>query len=402
MLFGRRDFVGRAEKAAAGAEAAIAASGATPRERRHLAALRHWIAGDSDAALGEWEAILFEEPRDLVALKFAQYTTFYRGDSEGMRDSVGRVLDSWDEAVPGYGFVLGCHAFGLEESGDYAAAERAGRRACELNPADVWGAHAVAHVMEMQGRAREGIAWIDSLDPEWDGCNNFVFHIRWHRALFHLERGEHERVLERYDGEFRKSSSEEYLDISNAVAMLWRLEQQGVAVGHRWEELAQRSRERSADHMLVFADLHYVIALAAAGDSEGVEAWLASSRRFAEESEDNQAKVMRAVGLALGEAAVAHRRGDWAAVVERILPVRGLIRRIGGSHAQRDLFEQMLIDAALKAGRASLVRALLSERTHRRPDNVWGWRAAASGAKARGDGAVAAAAKAALQRLGVA
>jgi hypothetical protein len=319
-----------------------------------------------------------------------------------MRDSVGRVLDSWDEGVPGYGFVLGCYAFGLEESGDYAAAERAGRRACELNPADVWGAHAVAHVMEMQGRAREGIAWIDSLDREWDGCNNFVFHIRWHRALFHLERGEHERVLERYDQEFRKSSTEEYLDISNAVAMLWRLEQQGVAVGNRWEELAQRSRERSADHMLVFADLHYVIALAAAGDSAGIESWLAASRRFAEEGGDSQAAVMRSVGLALGAAALAHRRGDWAAVVECILPVRQLIRRIGGSHAQRDLFEQMLIDAAMREGSAPLVRALLSERTHKRPDNVWGWRAAASAAKTRGDGVVAAAAEAALQRLGVA
>src|SRR6185437_12820818 len=128
MLFARRDFVVRAERAAAAAESAIAAVGATQRERLHLGALRHWIRGEAEAAIACWEAILLDHPRDLAALKLAQYGIFYRGDSTGMRDQVARVLHAWDESQPGFGFVLGCHAFGLEESGDYAGAERAGRR----------------------------------------------------------------------------------------------------------------------------------------------------------------------------------------------------------------------------------------------------------------------------------
>jgi tetratricopeptide (TPR) repeat protein len=398
MLFGRRDFVAKAQRAEEAAEAAIGAVGASPREQLHLDALRHWSTGDWAGALPRWEAILLDHPRDLVALKLAHYSTFYRGDSEGTRDSVARVLHAWDESVPGYGFVLGTYAFGLEESGDYGAAERMGRRAVELNPADVWAAHAVAHVCEMQGRPRDGIAWIDGLDREWGGINNFVFHIRWHRALFHLDLEQYDRVIELYDREIRAESTEEYLDITNAAAMLWRLEQAGIDVGRRWAELAERSAARIDDHILVFADLHYIVALAAAGDRDGVERWLRSSRDFAASGE-TQSHIMAEVGLALGEASIAHRRGEWGRVVELLSPIRPAIRRIGGSHAQRDLYQEMLIDAALKDGRLALARALLCERAHLRPRNVWGLKHYARALAALGDGTAAGVAEAEARRL---
>jgi tetratricopeptide (TPR) repeat protein len=392
MLFARRDFVVRAAQALAAAEAAAQAVGGTPRELSHLAALRSWVGGDWRQALARWEAILVDHPRDLVALRLAQYSTLYRGDSEGLRDSVARVLHAWDDGVPGYGFVLGAYAFGLEESGDYTAAERAGRRAVELNPADVWAAHAVAHVFEMQDRQREGIAWIDELDREWGELHNFVFHIRWHRCLYHLELGHYDEVLALYDREIRAESTEEYLDITNAVALLWRLEQLGVAVGTRWSELAERSLARSDDHVLVFADLHYVIALAARGAGAGVEHWLQSSRRYAESGGETQSAVMAGPGLALAAASLAHRNGEWGRAVDLLLEKRQATHRIGGSRAQRDLYEQMLIDAALKDGRFSLARALLSERTLLRPRNAWGWNNTARAAAGLGDDAAAKAA----------
>ena len=106
-----------------------------------------------------------------------------------MHDVVARALPAWDAAMPDYGFVLGCHAFGLEETGDYEAAERAGREAVERNPADIWAAHAVQHVFEMTGRPRDGIAWTEQLEANWRGCNNFAYHALWHRCLFLLELG---------------------------------------------------------------------------------------------------------------------------------------------------------------------------------------------------------------------
>jgi tetratricopeptide (TPR) repeat protein len=397
MLFAKRDFVARAAQSLAAAEAAAGIVGGTARERSHLAALRDWVHGDWRGALARWEAILLDHPRDLVALRLAQYSTLYKGDSEGLRGSVARVLHAWDEGVPGYGFVLGAHAFGLEEAGDYAAAERAGRRAIEINPADVWAAHAVAHVFEMQDRQREGIAWIDGLDREWGELHNFVFHIRWHRCLYHLELAQYDRVLDLYDREIRAESTDEYLDISNAVALLWRLEQLGVAVGGRWAELAERSLARIDDHVLVFADLHYAIALAALGGS-GVEAWVQSSRAYAAKGE-SQSAVMAEPGLGLAAAALAHRQGEWARAVALLLPLRPAIRRIGGSRAQRDLFEQMLIDAALRDGRFALARALLSERTRLRPRNAWAWMHTARAAAGVGDDAAAQAAREQAKRL---
>lgn len=399
MLFGQRAMVSRAQRSLEAAQAAARAVGVTPREDAHVAALAAWVAGDFAAASAGWDAILAEHPHDIVALKLAQYAHFYLGDSAAMRDVLTRALPAWSEGVPGYGFVLGCHAFALEETGDYAAAERMGRDAVALNRADIWAAHAVAHVMEMTGQAREGVAWIDGLEREWGEVNNFVYHALWHRCLFLLELGGHERVLELYDREVRRESTDDLLDISNAVSLLWRLEQAGVDVGGRWAELAARSLGHIDDHLLAFGDVHYLMALAAAGQAPDVARMAESLGRYAADSRETEAAVMREAGLALAAAVVAHRRGDYGRAADALLPVRSAIRRIGGSHAQRDLFEEMLIDAALRAGRHAEAKALLVERLAQRPRNRWGWRHLAEALAALGDAAGAAAARARMAEI---
>ena len=323
-------------------------------------------------AFAKWHAIIADAPLDLVAIKVSQFVLSYLGESEGMRDVVATVLRSWDSGLPGYGYLLGCYAYGLEEAGDYAAAEKLGRRAVELNPCDIWAAHAVAHVAEMQGRRQDGLAWIASGAENWRACNNFAFHLRWHEALFRLDLEEHDRVLDVYDREVRAEKSDEYLDIANAVSLLWRLEQAEVDVGDRWRELADRARPHSDDHSLVFVDLHYLMALAAVGDV-AVEHFRHSCERFADSNAGTEAAVMADVGLPLARAVVAHRRGDFGDVVAQLLPVRRRIRRIGASHAQRDIFDQLLIDAALRDRQMEVARELLAERTTLRPGNMWGW-----------------------------
>jgi tetratricopeptide (TPR) repeat protein len=371
LLLVKRELIARAQQAAEAADAAMLAVGSTPREALHRQALGAWIRRDETRAIAIFEAILADYPRDIVALKLAQYLLFYSGDSQRMRDTVARAIASWDEAMPLHGFALGCHAFGLEECGDYDAAERAGRRATELNPTDIWGAHAVAHVFEMQERTAEGLAWIGALAPHWSTTNNFAFHVWWHRCLLLLKLRRHDEALARYDSEVRAESTDEHLDITNAVALLWRFEQAGIDVGKRWDELAQRAAARIEDHMTVFGDAHYAMALAAAGAPADVTRWQESAGIYAARAQETQAAVMREVGVALGEAAVAYRRGAFARVLDRLLPVRQAIRHIGGSHAQRDLFAQLVIDAAVKAGRRDVARDLLRERLAARPQNGW-------------------------------
>jgi tetratricopeptide (TPR) repeat protein len=371
LLLVKRELIPRAQKAAEAADAAIRTVGATPRETLHRQALGAWIRRDEARAIEILEAILAAYPRDIVALKLVQYLLFYAGDGTRMRDTVARAVASWDEALPLHGFALGCHAFGLEECGDYDAAERAGKRAIEFNPTDIWGAHAVAHVFEMQERTEEGLAWIGAHAPQWDATNNFAFHVWWHRCLFLLKLRRHDEAVARYDNEVRAESTDEHLDITNAVALLWRFEQAGIDVGKRWDELAQRAAARIEDHMTVFGDAHFAMALAAAGAPADFARWQDSAGAYAAQAHETQAAVMREVGVALGEAALAHRRGAFARVLDLVLPVRHAIRRIGGSHAQRDLFAQLVIDAAVKAGRHDVARDLLRERLTARPKNSW-------------------------------
>ena len=352
---------------------ALAERGAEGREAQHIDALGAWCRGDIAGATDRWEAILLDHPRDVLALRLSHFTHFYMGDAAGMRDSVARVLPEWDEDTPGYGFVVGLHAFGLEESGDYAAAEREGRRAVELNPLDIWSTHAVAHVIEMQGRHGDGIEWLDGLSANWSGCNNFRYHAWWHKCLFHLELRQFDAALMLYDDEVRADAgSADYLDMSNAIALLWRLEELGVDIGDRWAELADKSEDKIDDHIFAFHDAHYVMALAAGGRTERIEEMLRSMEGAAGRDDTTEGPIFRDVGLALCRAVAAYGAKDYALAADRLAPVRRQVVRVGGSHAQRDLFSRLLVSAALRCGRFRLARALLAERNALNPNSAWG------------------------------
>lgn len=366
-----------AAKTHAQLSAVIAAGEATARERAHAGALGHYVAGDLGAACDAWEAILIDHPRDLFAIKLAQLNRFYLGQAPAMRGGIARALHGWSEAVPGHGYLLGSYAFALEEAGYHPEAERHGRRAIEIDPTDIWAAHAVAHVMEMQGHSGQGYGWLDALKGEWEGVHNFKHHAHWHRALFALDLGLHDDVLEIHDRDIWTEVAGDYLDISNAASLLWRLEEEGVDVGDRWAPVAALSAERVEEHALVFATCHFAMALAGdGGDGEGhadaldrLEAAQAAHMRV--HPDTTFAHVWRAAGAAIVKAVRASRAGRPGEAVDHLLPVRADILRIGGSHAQRDVFERLLLSAALADGRDALARALISERLAARPEDRW-------------------------------
>lgn len=374
MFFANRGLLSRADASLGAAREAADKVGATARERLHIDALDALLLGEAPRAVAIWENILIDHPLDVMALKFSEYWNFYAGDARAMRDTVSRRLYAWDDATPDVGFVHGMYAFGLEESGDYAAAEESGRKAVSLNAEDVWATHAVAHVLEMTGRPAEGIAWLEGLNGNWEMVNNFAYHAWWHLALFHWERGEFDAVLELYDTRVRPESTDDYLDITNGVALLWRLELEGVDVGDRWRELAEKSASRGEDHLLVFADVHYAMALAAAGEGAAASKFVQDAGSYAQAQRDTQSRVMQPLGVTLCEAALAHRGGAAGHCADLLWPVRGDVVRIGGSHAQRDLFSLMLIDAAIRSGQISMARALLSERLALKPNSLLTWR----------------------------
>ena len=387
LLFGNTALEPAARKSVAAAEQR--AGDATGRERMHLEALRAWVEGDISGANARFESLLEAHPTDLLALKLVNYNYFWLGDRANLRDTVRRVLPSWEEGLPGYGYLLGMLAFGLEECGEYREGEEAGRRAVALNPHDHWATHAVTHVMEMEGRHQDGVAWLDGLKTHWKGCNNFILHLWWHRALFHLEREEYGKVLELYDEEIRQEPSDFYLDVQNAVSLLWRLELRGVPVGDRWEELAEKSAARLGDLALPFTDLHFLYALLAAGKTGPAHQIAAAMREYADSRSTTYAPVIRSVVLPVAEALIAFSEGAYEAAADRLAPILPELHRTGGSHAQRDVIVQTLIEAALRGGRTALARDLLERRTAERPTIAQGWRDYARALEATGDAAAA-------------
>lgn len=163
---------------------------ANARERAHAAAARAWLEGDFAGSIRKYGEIVMNEPRDVFALQVAHIGDFFLGESTLLRDRIAQVLPEWDPATPGYGYVLGMYAFGLEETNLYSRAEDTGRLAVDKNPRDPWAVHAVAHVMEMQGRLREGIEWLESRREDWAPDNAFAFHNWWHLALYYLDLGQ--------------------------------------------------------------------------------------------------------------------------------------------------------------------------------------------------------------------
>jgi hypothetical protein len=308
----------------------------TPWEHAHVTALGLWLADDLESLMAHFESVLRAFPRDILSLRMLHYLYFYDGDAQRMRDSVGARMNVYaGHRLEGY--LEGMFAFGLEEAGDYGEAERFGRQAVEKNDRDLWAVHAVAHVMEMQGRTAHGIAWLQSLRPRWDAGNNFRFHLCWHESLFHLTERSFDQVLAIYDHEVAPAVEDDfYLDLCNAASLLLRLEAAGVDVGERWLPLAAMAERHVQDTELVFASLHHLMPLLRVGSAAAHEL-LATLQRWAALG-TSQGRVVREVAIPIAEFLDAVQSGERARAAALFEGFRANLHRIGGSHAQRDLF----------------------------------------------------------------
>ncbi|MDZ4735983.1 MAG: tetratricopeptide repeat protein [Rhodospirillaceae bacterium] len=356
---------GKVDQAIAAAQGV--AGDATPRERMHLEALQQWRVGQIGAACRQWEDIVAAFPRDLLALRLHHFMSFWQGRRVDLREVPATALKAIDPEMPGYGFVLGMHAFGLEECGHYRQAEQQGREAVARNRDDLWAIHAVAHVLEMQGRADEGLGWLDYPAGSWADRNPFKAHVWWHAALFALERGDPAHVLELYDRDIRVDESGFYLDVQNAASLLMRLTLAGIDVGDRWQPLADLAQTRTGDHVMAFTDAHYMMALAGAGRIEAAGRYLDSLRAFAATGANDAATLAATLTVPIGEALLAYGEGQYGQAGDKFAALVGAMAPIGGSHAQQDIFSLILIDAVIRAGRKDQAQALLDERVRHRP-----------------------------------
>ncbi|OFW07735.1 MAG: hypothetical protein A3G20_00015 [Acidobacteria bacterium RIFCSPLOWO2_12_FULL_59_11] len=337
---------------------------ATPRERLHQEALRAWLAHDPQARGLAFEQILAEWPLDLLAFRQHTGTLFWMGNKRHQAQIASSAASQWGADIPGYALFLSAYAFAMVEVGQYPEAERAGKKALEYHAEDLWALHALAHVFEMQGRRREGVALLDQAAKFLNDYNLFRGHLWWHLAMFRYTERAYDDVLQLIDREIYPKISGFYLDIQNAASLLVRLELQGVAVGtERWERLAQASLQTATQNTIWFTTLHHVLALLRTGRHAAVEETLAYARAQGENGSE-QARL----AAKISQAVVAYSQGQSRHALDSLLALRQDFGLLGASHVQQDLYQQIMISAALQLSDWPRIRQLLKER---RTVRIW-------------------------------
>jgi tetratricopeptide (TPR) repeat protein len=341
---------------------------ASERETSLYTALRTWSDEGIDAGNRRLDRHLIDYPRDLFSLQLAHQGDLVLGRTTMLRDRIEAALPAWSQNDVGYGYVLGMHAFGLEECFTYSRAEDVGRQAVALQPHDAWAVHAVAHVHEMQGRPRDGIDWMNATRIDWQTNNAMAVHNHWHLALMYLSQDDHAAALALYDEAISPSDQSITLNLNDASALLWRLYLRGVDVGARWKVLAARFKVHSLPGNFAFNDIHAAIAFAAAGD----EASLANMRVEVEKAGEatNGGMPWREIAAPVIQAISALISGQAGLSANLLLQVLPVSQAMGGSHAQRELLLLTTQEAARRSADDRLTAAMGTLRQKHHPAAV--------------------------------
>ncbi len=346
--------------------AEAAAAGANERERMLLAQLAAWIADDVPKMQAIGDEIVARYPRDLASVKLHQYFSFNRGDARNMlRIAQAALPQNADNP-----HIHGMLAFGFEQMHELETAEREARLALKLKTKEPWAQHALAHVMLGTGRVAEGVEFLAEAQSTWVDLNSFMYtHNWWHKALFHISQGDEQAVFDAYDNHVWGVEPDYSQDQVNAVSLLARMEVAGMDVGGRWEDVASHMKGRARDTIQPFLTLQYLYGLARAERAEADELMRAVAEKAANSTAFDRV-VWQEVALPAARGVLAHARGDFAGAAKWLGLANPRMIEIGGSHAQRDLFGQLLLDAHLKLGNWAIAQQMLEMRRTWDPDGV--------------------------------
>ncbi len=318
------------------------AASATRREQLNARMLRAWVDDDLGLAIRICDQLTDEFPRDLAIVKTQQYFEFNRGNAPAMLRVAMKIAPA-NAQVP---YAHGMAAFAYEQCHLLDEAESAARTALAMRRKEPWAQHALAHVLLTRGRIDDGARFLEEAQETWIDLNSFmVTHIWWHLALFYLAQGRNREALELYDRHCWGVAKNYSQDQIGAVSLLARFELAGLDVGARWEDLADHLEARAGDVVQPFLTLQYLYGLARAGRPQA-QSLLECVRRHAEHAPEFSRVVWQEVALPACEGLYSYARGEYELAWRRLGVAMPRMTEVGGSHAQRDLFEKILLDAA--------------------------------------------------------
>lgn len=343
-------------------------------EEKHLECALALSEYDMLKACQIWEDILVDHPKDMASLQMLYFAHLNTGRRRGLRDSVLRVIDHYPPYDRYYGNLHGKLCFGYEENNQFDLGFKAGTKALEHTPKDIWAIHAMSHVYHETGRSGDGISFLERVENDWVSNPSPVKrHVWWHKSLYYFDLGDYEEAISLYDATIKPLAFKEKMafSLSDAASLLLRLQTQdapkGVDLKERWCELGQVYKDHMSNSIgNVFYDFHPLVTFLFGDNKDGglkLQEQIQEQARSVTKNKDFNCMVANKVGVELAEATIAYSRQDYSQVVEHLNPIRyDVLEHLGGSHAQKDVIHIMLLDAAQRSGQVNLAKQLLAER----------------------------------------
>jgi tetratricopeptide (TPR) repeat protein len=384
------DLVARARACFAQAKANM--TGLSDRERDVIESLDLWGNGRVREAIARLHAAIEARPREIILLQRLYFVYFVQGASDKLRDLPAAVLQHYENDS----YVLGMYSFGLEETHDFARAFEIGQQALALNRQDVWAVHALAHASYETGAFIAGTRLLEESLPHCGAVGTFRHHIIWHLALFLWEQGKYQQTLRLYHERFADPVALLPPNFVDSVSLLWRLNLTGQATPAEWQALTPSLDTLRQMHTYLFNQLHVALGLIGSRHLDWAADYLDSLRARVRPERPG---VLGEVGIPLIEGVMAYTRGEYTRTVECLQPIHERIINVGGSHAQREIFTDILLDAALQTRAYDVASALLETKRRYRPDRPLALFGLEKLHAAQGDQAQAAAFGATARRL---
>jgi tetratricopeptide (TPR) repeat protein len=353
-------------------QAQALAIGISRRERQQIEAIALFINGRGPRSYALIREHLAEYPRDMLMIRLAQRLCMLGCSGAGIASFPAPLFALMQGVASAYGddwAFLGQYAFAHHETGRLAEARRLAERSLALRPTNGTAAHSVAHVFFETGDAAGGGDFLDTWLKGFDRRAPYRVHLSWHQALFELALGHYQRALDLYEADIRPAVVANMITaLNDSAALLWRWSlYSGSAPPVPPEEVRDLAVPAAVRPGPAFRDAHAALAFAVAGDAVSMGHMIDRLQGLADQGDALAGEVT----LPLVRGINAFAQGAYGEAVRLLEPLFDAPRldqlaRIGGSHAQREVFEDTMLEAYLRAEQCEKAEAMLHTRLQRR------------------------------------
>ena len=356
-------------------KAVALSAGISQEERQATRIMRAFTHGQGTEAIGLIHEHLEDFPTDTLAMRVAQRLYMLGCFGAGVPDFPDHLLAMMRKVAPANGddwAFLGQYAFAHHETNQPVKAMALATRSLDGNPQNAVACHSVTHSYFEQGDAATGGRWLSDWLDGFDRRAAYNVHLSWHLALFELAQGRYGAALDLYETHIRPGVQARNLaNLADAASLMWRLQiYSGADPGKPWREVRDMAAPAADTPGAAFRDCHAALAFAGAGDADATGRLVDRLAAQGDQGDD----LSREMTLPIALGAAAFVAGDYGEAARLMGPTYPMLARIGGSHAQREVFEDTLLETYLRAGWYDEARTMLDERLSRRSsvrDTYW-------------------------------